>query len=60
MKPKTEQALSLAVNQVCGKIRQIMPQAVRLAGEEFSGEVTIKIPVNCGGLPSKPRITFSF
>ncbi len=60
MKPKAEQALSQAVNQVCGKIRQIMPQAVRLAGEEFSGEVTIKIPVNCGGLPSKPRITFSF
>lgn len=60
MKLKTEQAVSQAVNQLCGKIRQIMPQAVRMAGEEFSGEVTIKIPMNCGGLPSKPRVTFSF
>lgn len=60
MKPKTEQAIGRSVNQACGQIRQIVPKAVELVGEEFTGEVTIKIPVNCGGVPSKPRIMFSF
>jgi len=60
MKPKPEQAIGRSINQVCGKIRQILPEAVKMAGEEFTGEVTIRIPVNCGGVPSKPRIILSF
>jgi hypothetical protein len=60
VKEKTEQALAQAMNQVCGKIRQVMPQAVQMAGEEFSGELTIKIAMNCGGIPSRPRVTLSF
>ncbi len=60
MKEKTREAVAQTVNQACAKIHQIVPQAVELAGESFTGEVSVKIRMNCGGIPTKPVITFEF
>lgn len=60
MKERTREAIDKAVAQACLKIRQFVPQAVDMAGEEFSGEVTVKIRMNCGGVPTKPQIAFEF
>jgi len=60
MKPKTEQAISQTVNQVCTKVREFVPQAIDMAGERFSGTLTVKIHLNCGGVDKTPQVAFEF
>jgi len=60
MKVKTQIAVDRAVDQVCGKVRDLLPRAVEMAGEDFTGELTIRVQMNCGGMPNKPRVAFEF
>jgi hypothetical protein len=60
MKEQAREVVEETVKRVCEMVEQKVPQAVEFAGAEFSGVVTIKISMNCGGIRSAPRIALEF
>lgn len=60
MKENTERQVSQLVNRACAKVREVVPKAVDLAGDRFSGTLTVKIHMNCGGVDKPPQVALEF
>jgi hypothetical protein len=60
MKDGTERKVNQLVNRTCSKVREMVPKAVDLAGDQFSGTVTVKIHMNCGGVDKPPQVALEF
>jgi hypothetical protein len=60
VKESTERHVQKLISRTCEKVREVVPKAVDMAGETFSGTITVKLHLNCGGVDKQPQIALEF
>ncbi len=60
MIPKTEKTINTTIEMACSRLRGTLPRIAEIVGEEFTGELTVRVLMSNGGVARLPEVHLVF